>query len=111
MPIYEYQCRSCEDQYEYLVRSRSEDRPICPRCGSQDARKLISSASIGRSPSQKANDRTAALAKVDPTKPQEVARYIKKRGSRFGDTDFRGKKAWKDAVDRVAEGGPTLKKK
>jgi len=70
--------------------------------------KLISSASIGRSPSQKREDRAKALSEVDPTKPHEVAGYFKERGSRFGDGDFRGTKAWGEAVDRVAEGGPTL---
>ena len=60
---------------------------------------------------QKAGDRISALSKINPTNPQEVARYFKERGSRFGDRDFRGNKAWKDAVDRVAEGGPTLEKK
>jgi hypothetical protein len=49
-----------------------------------------------------------ALSKVNPTNPQEVARHFKEHGSRFGDTDFRVTKAWRDAVDRVAEGGPTL---
>jgi hypothetical protein len=68
----------------------------------------MSSASVVRSPSQKATARAAALANVDSSKPQEVARYFKEYGSRFGDSDFRGTKAWKNAVDRVSEGGPTL---
>jgi hypothetical protein len=49
-----------------------------------------------------------ALAKVDPTKPQDVARHFKDHGSRFGEADFRGTKAWRETIDRVAEGGPTL---
>jgi hypothetical protein len=49
-----------------------------------------------------------ALSTVDPTKPQEVAQHFKEHGSRFGETGFRGKKAWQHAVDRVAAGGPTL---
>jgi hypothetical protein len=40
-----------------------------------------------------------------------VARHFKEQGSRFGESDFRGKKTWKDAVHRVAEGGPTLEDK
>ena len=60
---------------------------------------------------QRHKDRMNALARVDPTKPQEVARYFQKYGSRFGNSGFRGTKAWCEAVDRVAEGGPTLEKK
>ena len=60
---------------------------------------------------QRHKDRMNALGRVDPTKPQEVARYFKEYGSRFGNSGFRGTKVWLDAVDRVAEGGPTLQKK
>jgi hypothetical protein len=50
----------------------------------------------------------SALSKVDPANPQEVAGHFKQHGSRFGETGFRGTKAWRKAVDRVASGGPTL---
>jgi hypothetical protein len=49
-----------------------------------------------------------SLSKVDPAKPQEVAQHFKEHGSRFGETGFRREKAWRDTVDRVAAGGPTL---
>lgn len=109
MPVYEYQCESCENRYTVLVHIRDslEIQP-CPHCGSESARKLISSVSVVRSASDKGEDRQKALLSVDPTKPQEVARYFKEHGSRFGDEDFRGTDAWHEAVDRVAEGGPTL---
>jgi hypothetical protein len=62
-----------------------EKNSICPDCGSRKRKRLVSA-----------------------TKPQEVAQHFKEHGSRFGETGFRGKKAWRDAVDRVAAGGPTL---
>jgi putative FmdB family regulatory protein len=34
MPIYEYECRGCGRQFEYLVRG--EEIPICPGCGQSD---------------------------------------------------------------------------
>jgi len=108
MPIYEYECESCNRSYEFLVRRKDEDPPDCPHCGSHDARKVISSASVVRSRFQRKTDRMTALSKVDSKNPQKVARYFNEYGSRFGDADFRGTKAWGDAVDRVAEGGPTL---
>lgn len=109
MPIYEYQCGSCNNHYETLVIDMTKESPLkCPHCGSRNVKKLISQASVLRSPSQRGTDRLKALAKVNPTKPQEVAQHFKEHGSRFGETDFRGKKAWRDAVDRVSKDGPTL---
>jgi len=54
MPIYEYQCTQCGEKFEE-VQSISEDssKLVCPKCGSQNPRRLfstfhsrISSASI-----------------------------------------------------------------
>ena len=112
MPIYEYECRICRRSFEELTRGAAETcLPLCPYCGGGEPKRLISPASVIRSPSQRKGDRLKALAKVDPMKPQEVARHFKEHGSRFGDAGFREKKAWRDAVDRVAEGGPTLEDK
>lgn len=112
MPIYEYQCGCCGNQYEALViHSTEDDIPECPNCGTLKVKKIISTASVIRSSSQRDADRVEALTRVNPNKPQEVARHFKNHGSRFGETDFRGKKVWRDAVDRVSRGGPTLKEK
>ncbi len=109
MPVYEYECKSCQNRYSEILSIReSENLPPCPNCGSENVRKLISSVSVVRSDRDKAEDRSSALGQVDPTKPQEVAKYFRDHGSRFGEDDFRGTDTWHDAVDRVAEGGPTL---
>jgi putative FmdB family regulatory protein len=109
MPVYEYQCEACGHRYSALVNMRNSEEPApCPCCGAEDVRKLVSSVSVVRSAGQKEEDRSKALSQTDPTKPQEVAKYFRDHGSRFGGDDFRGTKEWHDAVDRVAEGGPTL---
>ena len=109
MPIYEYQCRSCHAITEVLVISLSDERYIkCAKCGSEDLNRLVSLVALGNSKAKRAASRFEALGKIDPTNPQNVAHYFKERGSRFGDKDFRGTKAWKNAVDRVARGGPTF---
>lgn len=41
MPIYEYLCRDCDQQFEQLVRS-SDPSPDCPICGSGQLMKLLS---------------------------------------------------------------------
>lgn len=41
MPIFEYECKSCSNQFEELVSSR-ETAVVCPSCNSTDTRKLMS---------------------------------------------------------------------
>lgn len=40
MPIYEYVCEECENEFELLVRG--SEPPACTRCGSPQLRKLLS---------------------------------------------------------------------
>lgn len=40
MPIYEYQCDQCNKKFEILVIGR--DKPVCPICGREDVRRLMS---------------------------------------------------------------------
>jgi putative FmdB family regulatory protein len=41
MPIYEYACQDCQHEFEELVMRRDEII-LCPACGSNQARKLMS---------------------------------------------------------------------
>ena len=47
MPLYEYQCDSCNHRFEKIQKSYT-DPPIetCPKCGKGPVRKLISSPAI-----------------------------------------------------------------
>jgi putative FmdB family regulatory protein len=40
MPIYEYSCRSCDHQFEVLVRS--SQTPVCTACGSAELDRIFS---------------------------------------------------------------------
>jgi len=40
MPIYEYACRACGNEFETLVRA--SDTPSCSGCGSPDLEKKLS---------------------------------------------------------------------
>ena len=40
MPLHEYRCRSCERQFESLVRTG--DTPVCPACAATDLERLQS---------------------------------------------------------------------
>jgi len=40
MPIYEYACEACGEQFEWLVRSG--ETPICPACSSERLNRQLS---------------------------------------------------------------------
>jgi putative FmdB family regulatory protein len=40
MPLYEYACRSCGHEFEFLLRN--DETPICPECGKTDLTKNFS---------------------------------------------------------------------
>ena len=49
MPIYEYQCRTCDEIFEELVlRKSDEDELACPRCGEPHPPRILS-ATVSRS--------------------------------------------------------------
>jgi putative FmdB family regulatory protein len=41
MPLYEYECKTCDQTVEVLVRSSSE-KPACPTCGEVELEKVFS---------------------------------------------------------------------
>ncbi|HET91610.1 MAG TPA: zinc ribbon domain-containing protein [Chloroflexi bacterium] len=43
MPIYEYRCEECGEQFEVFVRSLAKMvTPTCPKCGGQKVGKSVS---------------------------------------------------------------------
>ncbi len=48
MPIYEFSCNSCKKTFERFVMSHRDIKEVnCPKCGSYDVSKLMSSFSCG----------------------------------------------------------------
>ena len=45
MPLYEYRCERCSNEFEVLVR-RSDTAICCPSCGGNDASKKVSRSSF-----------------------------------------------------------------
>ncbi len=45
MPIFEYRCSVCGDEFEHLVL-HSSPAPACPSCESQDIERLMSLSSV-----------------------------------------------------------------
>ncbi|MBS1197186.1 MAG: zinc ribbon protein [Proteobacteria bacterium] len=44
MPIYEYRCDSCGSQKEHLQKLSDPVLSICPECGKESYRKMLSAA-------------------------------------------------------------------
>ncbi len=53
MPLYEYQCPDCGENFDKIVSFSEADKiPVCPQCGEQNTQKKISAgALIGKSSS------------------------------------------------------------
>jgi putative FmdB family regulatory protein len=45
VPIYEYQCESCQDKFEIKQSMKDDSLTVCPRCGKR-VQRLISSPAI-----------------------------------------------------------------
>jgi putative FmdB family regulatory protein len=46
MPIYEYKCSKCEHQFEIIQRFSDNPVEICPECGQESIKKLVSAPSF-----------------------------------------------------------------
>lgn len=58
MPIYEYECDSCQKRFEHLQRRAADLPRACPHCAGKRLRKVISSFSL-----------TAAARALAPRRP------------------------------------------
>ena len=46
MPIYEYECRGCGEQHEFIQKFSESPKRKCPSCGKLRLKKLISAAAF-----------------------------------------------------------------
>jgi putative FmdB family regulatory protein len=46
MPLYEYQCESCQKRFERIQKFSDPPVDVCPHCGKGPVRKLLSSPAI-----------------------------------------------------------------
>ena len=87
MPIYEYQCRSCNAQFQRLIMKNDEEKSqVCPECSGGKLKRLISRVAFHVSE----QDRLEAF---DPTAPKNdsfykdsrnIGLHAKKRAKQLG---------------------------
>ena len=72
MPIYEYQCRKCGHQFEYLVLP-SSDKPQCPSCSHKSLQQLVSLCAVSSENTRQAHLKSArkVASKVQKDKSYE----------------------------------------
>jgi len=79
MPIYEYRCDSCGSEKEHLQKINDTPISVCPACGSNDYRKLISAVGFqlkgsGWYATDFKNSKTEKPASKQTTKSEETSK-------------------------------------
>lgn len=87
MPIYEYECRSCDAQFQSLIMKNEEEESIvCPNCSGRKLKKLISRVAYHVSEQDR-------LQAYDPSAPKSdsfyrdsrnIGLHAKKRAEQMG---------------------------
>jgi putative FmdB family regulatory protein len=85
MPVFEYRCSDCGARFSQLVGMTADSRePRCPKCGSANARKLISRFSRSRSEDDRLDSfEDAALAAGDD--PAAMSKLMREMGRELGE--------------------------
>jgi len=56
MPIFEYECQTCDHLNTVLLKTSKQLPPPCTSCGSKDQKRLISNTAITKSVTERASD-------------------------------------------------------
>lgn len=90
MPIYEYRCLHCGRRVSLLIRSfaaAETTTPRCPRCQSEDLRRLVSRVSVLTSEETRLDNLAdpSSLGDVDEEDPRSIARWMRRMGQETGE--------------------------
>ena len=78
MPIYEYQCLSCENEFQQLILKRDEEKDLlCPECKGKNIKRLISRVACHLSDGDR-------LSSFDPNARQSDSFYSDSRNIGLG---------------------------
>lgn len=81
MPLYEYRCNDCNRKFTFLVGMIADNTdPKCPRCGSEDLKKLISRVARVRSEDDILDDLADPSKIGDLDDPTSLRRWARKMG-------------------------------
>ena len=77
MPIYEYECRGCGLQFEFLLLPSNPAAPACPECKGQELERVISMFAVSSDGTRQMalNDGRKRAASVRRDKVHAEAEY------------------------------------
>ena len=111
MPIYQYNCATCEQRVEVFFRSvRAASDPVCPECSGTQLERVISRVARVRSSAQRIADidLDQELGRLDGGGEGDFSRWARRMGDQFDDelgSDFGDMadraEAGEDPVERV----------
>jgi putative FmdB family regulatory protein len=83
MPIFEYECLKCEQQFEHLERA-SSPKAACPSCGADQVQRLVSLCAVSSESSRAAN-LTAAHHRAATRRQEKQRSEHTQHHDHFGD--------------------------
>ena len=114
MPIYQYDCASCERRVDVFFRSvESAGDPVCPECGGGQLTRAVSQFACTRSSQERVDsiDFDREMGRLGSSDEGDFARWARRMGneydgelgSNFGDLADRAD-AGEDPVERIDPG-------
>lgn len=85
MPLFDFRCRSCGDEFEALVRPRAD--PACPACASGDLERLLSGFSFSVRSGGLSNAARRAVQKQQNTQRRDHAAFQEETEKKHLDDD------------------------
>lgn len=85
MPLYEYRCQQCGKRFTFLygVIARNTN-PRCPRCGSDELKKLISRVRRLRGEEAILESMAESVGDVDEDDPRSIRQFVRRMGRQLG---------------------------
>ena len=71
MPLYEYQCLSCGQHFELLVRG--SEKPACPSCRGVDLQQLLSLFAVSTESTRQSSLKLARERRSKVTRDKQIA--------------------------------------
>ncbi len=85
MPVYEYRCEACGATFAVLFWPPDRPVPRCTRCGSLQARRLISRVSVLQGEEARLERLAEGAAGLDESDPTSLARWAREVGRELGE--------------------------
>ncbi len=87
MPIFEYECQSCQEQFQTLViKTEDEKNLACPNCGGQNLNRLISRVTYHQSEKDRLSNYNSTSHQSDSfyKDSRNIGLQAKKRAQEMG---------------------------